>query len=116
MDFVPLLLMVACIKKVVDLIKYATNADINGLITQVVAWAAGIGVVAVMAHSDFASTAVINGVTLESLNWAGIAIAGTVVASAAGFGWDTLKSLDNTNSAIVPNLTHPRVARPVENP
>lgn len=105
MDFVPLLFMSALVKKAVDLLKYATAGDWNGILTQVVAWAAGVGVIFLVGNSNFGDQVNINGVALSALNqWAWV-LAGMAVASGAGFGVDTLKALDNTDSAAMPALT-----------
>jgi len=108
MDFVPLLLMTALVKKVVDLVKYATSGDINAVVTQLVAWLVGIGVTFAAASSDWAENTLVNGQPLSTLNGWGIVLVGVNLASLAGFGWDTIKAIDGSNSAIVPDLlAHP---------
>ena len=104
MEFVPLLVMSAMVKKIVDFAKYATNMDVNALITQVVAWAAGVGVAFVAASSDFAQSFQVNGIGLGELNGWSLALFGFTLSSAAGVGWDTIKAVDNNNSAAVPPL------------
>lgn len=111
MEFVPLLVMVALVKKAVDFIKYVTSGDLNAIITQLVAWAVGIALAFIAANSDWADTIMINGEPLNSFNNWSLVFVGLNVASLAGFGWDTLKAIDGSNSAAVPNLLHPLRSR-----
>jgi hypothetical protein len=111
MDFVPLLLLTALVKKAVDFVKYATSGDINAVVTQIVAWAMGIGMAFLAANSDWADSVLVNGQPLSTLNGWSLALVGVNIASLAGFGWDTVKALDNKNSAVVPDLlAHPSAA------
>lgn len=104
MEFVPLLVMTALVKKAVDFIKYVTSADVNAIVTQLVAWAVGIGLAFLAAKSDWANTIMVNGQPLAGFNNWSLVFAGLNIASLAGFGWDTLKALDGSNSAVVPTL------------
>lgn len=104
MEFVPLLVMSALVKKVVDFVKYGANGDINAVVTQAVAWLAGMLVTMAAAQSDFGAAIVVNGTTLGMLNVWSQALIGLNLASAAGVGWDVIKAVDASNSAIVPNL------------
>jgi hypothetical protein len=108
MEFVPLVLMVALVKKGVDFIKYVTSGDINAVVTQIVAWALGVGLAFLGANTDWAENFDVNGQALSTLNGWALVFAGVNIASLAGFGWDTLKAIDNRNSAVVPDLlAHP---------
>jgi hypothetical protein len=104
MEFIPLLVMSALVKKIVDFVKYAANGDINAVVTQIGSWAAGVAVAFVAANSDFGEGIGINGQLLSALNGWSLALVGFNLASAAGIGWDVIKAVDNTNSAVVPNL------------
>jgi hypothetical protein len=108
MEFVPLLLMVSIVKKVVDFVKYATSGDVNALVTQLVAWAVGIGLAFLAATSDWADNFDVNGQPVSTLNGWSLVFVGLAIASTAGFGWDAVKAIDGSNSAVVPNL----LARP----
>lgn len=108
MQFVPLLLMVSVVKKAVDFVKYVTSGDINALVTQLVAWAVGVGLAFLAANSDWAETFDVNGQPLSALNGWSLVLVGVAIASTAGFGWDTVKAIDDKNSAVVPDLlAHP---------
>jgi hypothetical protein len=118
MDFVPLLAMSAFVKKVVDMVKFLAAGDVNAIVTQLVAWVAGIAAVFIAAKSDFGSQMVINQSALSSLNNWALAFTGLVLASIAGVGWDTISAIDSTNSANTPRLIRPTapVAQPVAQP
>lgn len=107
MDFVPLVVLTALVKKLVDTVKYLVAGDVNAVVTQLLAWAAGIGLAFVTANSDWGDAILVNGESLGTLNGWSLAFVGVNLASLAGFGWDALKAIDGTNSATVPNLLAP---------
>jgi hypothetical protein len=113
MEFVPVLVMSSAVKKLVDFVKYATNADINALVTQLTAWLSGIAVSFVAGNSDWAQGVEINGALLGELNGWSKVLVGFALASTAGVGWDTIKALDSSNSAITPNIMRPGAPPPV---
>ena len=104
MDFVPLVVLSALVKKLIDTVKYAAAGDLNAVSTQILTWLSGIAVVAVAAHSDIAQTLAVNGFTLGSLNGWSQVLVGVNLASTASVGWDVIKAVDASNSAVVPNL------------
>ncbi len=113
MEFVPAIAMVALIKKLVDFVRYAKNGDINGIVTQIVAWAAGIAIFFLAAQSDWADGIEIGDRALSVLNGWSLVLAGATFGSVASTAQDLFKSVDNTNSAAIPTLlqpsgTHPR--------
>ncbi len=107
MEFVPLVVMLATIKKVVDFVRYAKAGDTNGIVTQLLAWLAGFGLAALVAHTPWAATINMGGVTLAEMNIAAQIFAGLALGSAAAFGTDILKAADNSQSAAVPALVGP---------
>lgn len=113
MEIVPVLFMIAFVKKVVDLLKYGTNGDWNGVVTQLVAWGAGIAIAFLTANSDFGANTQVNEMALSTLNGWTVVLAGIGLASSAGFGWDTLKSLDNKDTSAMPTLT-PALRAPLD--
>jgi hypothetical protein len=109
MDFVPLLVMTALVKKGVDFVKYVANRDVNAVVTQIVAWGMGIALAFIAANSAWAESILINGIPLSVLSGWSLAFVGVNIASLAGFGWDTIKALDGSNSAVIPDLLPPVV-------
>lgn len=104
MDLIPLVVLTAMIKKIVDTLKYGLAGDVNAVVTQIVAWLSGVGVMFVAANADFAESMAVNGVALGALNNWSIALIGVNLASTAGVAWDAIKAIDNNNSAAVPDL------------
>jgi hypothetical protein len=104
MEFVPIVVMLALVKKIVDTAKYATARDWNGVITQLVVWVGGFVVVAAFAASDWAGLVAFGDINLAQMNlWSQI-LAGTAVGSAAALAKDTLKAVDNSQSERTPPL------------
>jgi hypothetical protein len=99
----------AMIKKVTDLIAFASAKDWKAVAKQVVAWAVGIGSVALVKASGFANDYVLPGInqTLSDLNAYGTALVGIILASGGSVVADFIASRDNTSSAYVPPLGGP---------
>lgn len=107
MEFVPLVVLTALIKKIVDTIKYLAAGDVNAVVTQIVAWLAGIAVAFLGAKSDWANSIQVGDVALSTLNNWSVALIGINLASTAGLTWDAIKAVDGSNSAVVPTLLRP---------
>lgn len=110
MEFVPVLALLALVKKFGDFLKALTNRDINAAVTQLVLWAAAWGGIALAAHTAWAQGISIGDTTLADLNgWSQLFVALTIGAG-AGVVHDTTKaidsSVDNTNAAINKPLTN----------
>lgn len=103
-SFVPLVAALALIVKLVDWIKYIKNKDTNGVVTQAAVWVAGVGVVFLLASTDFASGVEVGGLALDSLNAWSLVLLGLTVGSTGSFALDFKKSFDNTDSSSVPTL------------
>lgn len=104
MEFVPVVAMLALIYKLVDFARYARAGDLNGVVTQLVTWAAGVAVMLLVAQTTWAGAIVVGNTALSKLGVWSIVFAGVTVASSASVVKDTLKSLDNHDTAAVPTL------------
>lgn len=104
MEFVPVVVLAALVKKATDTIKYITNGDVNAFVTQLVVWAIGIAFTILFAHSDFGNSIEIAGTNLSGLNVWSQVLVGLNVASVGSVGWDAIKAFDNTDSAATPSL------------
>lgn len=104
MEFVPLLVLSSLVKKLTDFLKYALNADVNAIVTQIAAWLIGVAVAFVGAKSDWGHQLAVNGINVADLNNWSLLLVGVNLASLAGVGWDVIKAVDSSNSAAVPNL------------
>lgn len=106
MEFVPMVVLGALVWKFVDFLKALTNKDWNSVVTQSVAWIAGIAAVVLFAHSAFgAAIPVWSGMTLASMGGVEQAIVGLSATSLMSVGYDFKKGLDNSDSAKQPPLT-----------
>lgn len=104
MEFVPLVVMLATVKKLIDVARCVRGRDINGAVTPLVAWAAGFAVVALVAHTPWATGLVFGGVTLAGAGWAAQLLVGVAVGSSASIAQDLLKAVDHTQSEAKPAL------------
>lgn len=117
MEFIPALAMAALILKVVDFLRYAKAADMNGVLTQLITWVAGVVVLLLVAQTDWADGIPIGDTPLSALGFWSIVFAGMSAGSVASVGKDTLKSVDNSNSSAIPTLVDsgPRRRTPKKN-
>lgn len=108
--------MLALIVKVIDFLRYAKNRDINGVVTQATTWVAGVVVLVLVAQTTWAGIIAVSGVPLNKLGFWSLVFAGLTVSSGASLAKDTLKAIDNTNSARIPTLlpTGPDVTEPTD--
>jgi hypothetical protein len=104
MEIALLVLYGALIKKAMDVLRYISGKDWNGLVSQVVVWAIAIGFVFLAAESSLFEHFDVNGLALGTLNNADLALFGLALGSGASVGWDLLRTFDNTQSAATPPL------------
>lgn len=90
--------------KLIDFSRYARAKDLNGVVTQLAAWGAGILVLFLVAQTNWAPTIIIGDTALNKLGIWSLVFAGMSAASVASVAKDTLKAVDNTNSAAMPTL------------
>lgn len=88
MEFVPLAIAAATVWKIVSMVKFVTAGDKAKAITQLVTWAAGIGVAFLLAASDF--TIEVAGTNLSDLNSASVIFFGLALGSVSAVGYDSL--------------------------
>lgn len=104
MEFVPVVAMAALTLKVIDFLRYLRAGDMNGVLTQFASWVAGVLVVLLVARTDWADGIVIGDMSLAALGVWSQVFFGLSAGSGASFVKDTLKAVDNTNSAAIPTL------------
>ena len=104
MPFVPLVALLALVVKFTDFLKYVTARNTNGVVTQLVAWGAGVGAFFLAAQTDFASGIHVGDMSLPTLNGWSLVFVGMSVASAGGLAVDYKQARDNSDSAVKPNL------------
>lgn len=111
MEFLPVLAMAALTLKAVDFLRYLRAADMNGVLTQLASWVAGVAVVMLVAQTDWADGIAVGDMKLGTLGFWSLLFFGLSAGSAASFTKDGLKAIDNTNSAAIPVLV-PTGVRP----
>jgi hypothetical protein len=104
MEIVPTVALAALVWKFVDFLKYLFARDWNGVVTQIIAWAAGLGAVWLAAATRFGASISIGDMSLAGLNGSEKVFIGLLVTSIASSVYDFKKARDNSDSATVPPL------------
>lgn len=112
MELVPAIAIMALIKKLVDVARYGTHGDINGVVTQLTTWAAGAVVFFLVAQTHWANGIVLAGRPVSAMNFWELVFAGVSIASGASVVQDSLKAVDNHNTAAIPTLLPAGPRRP----
>lgn len=91
MDFAPLLAAIALIYGASNLVKQLAAGQLAQACTQLVTWAIGVGVVCLLAATNWADgIAIGDGPSLGSLNFAALCLLGISLASAGNAVYDAL--------------------------
>lgn len=99
-----LALLVSTIKKVVDFVRYFQGGDMMSVVTQILAWLAGIGAAFIAANADLVNKIAVGSQPLATVNGASLILLGINLASGGGVLTDVIKAFDNTQSAAIPKL------------
>lgn len=98
-------LLAAFAKKLVDFVRQLRGKDTNAVLTQLLAWLAGVAVVFIGSHVDVAAGVEIANQSLDQLSlWSQIVL-GVVVGSLGSVGKDALKAVDRFQTEASPKLT-----------
>ena len=116
MAFTPLFALGTLVFTFVNFLKYARNKDINGVVTQGVAWVAGIAGVAIAAHTQFAGSINFGSLPLNKMNFVTQIFIGLIATSILSTVNEVKKAVDNTDSAAQPPLVGPPTIRPGTQP
>jgi hypothetical protein len=120
LSFVPLVALSAFILQVTNFAKELRNwsSQKNAVVTQAVAWLAGVVCVLVFAQTQFAVGVSVAGIALVKLNFWSQVFIGLAVGSSGSTIFDGIKAVDNTQSTVTPTLIHdvPVVTEPVPPP
>lgn len=103
-EFVPIVAMAALTLKCIDFLRYLRAGDMNGVLTQLASWIAGVIVVLLVAQTDWADGVQVGDMNLATLGIWSLIFYGLSAGSGASFVKDTLKAVDNSNSAAIPTL------------
>lgn len=105
MEFVPALAMAALVVKVIDFLRYLRAADLNGVLTQLCTWIAGVVVLMLVAQTAWADGIQIGDRPLSTLSFWSQLFAGLTLASTASVIKDIgYKAIDNHNTTAIPTL------------
>lgn len=113
MEFVPVIAMGVLILKLIDFLRYLRAGDMNGVLTQLATWLAGVIVVLLVAQTSWADGIGVGDQSLATLGFWSLVFYGLSVGSGASLVKDTQKAVDNTNSAAIPTLVPDRRRHPV---
>lgn len=113
MEFVPALALAALILKFMDFLRYLKAGDMNGVVSQLIVWASGVGALLLVAQTQWAGEISVGDTSLGRLGFWSVVFAGMSLASVASAGKDALKAVDSSNSAKIPTLL---AAGPVRRP
>lgn len=100
MPFVPLAAMGALIFTAVNFLKFLTSKNWSAVITQLVSWAAGVAVLALVASTDFAEGIAIGDTSLAKLGGSSLFFVGLMASSIFGFAKVALQAVDGHDSAV----------------
>lgn len=108
--FVPALVLSALILKLIDWLKALTNGEWRVALTQVIVWAAAIAALFIAGATQFAHTVGIGGVSLHALGGWDKVFVGLGLGSTGSFAFDTLASLNKTNTNALRRMKLPSVS------
>lgn len=107
MSIAAVALIGALIYKLVDFGKLVTSKNVNGVVTQLVAWVVGVGVVFLASAADVTNKFAFNGVVLSDLDGGSKVFLGLLATSIFSAVYDLKSALDNDDSAktapLLPN-------------
>lgn len=107
MPFVPLAAMGALVFTLVNLLKNLRAGKWSPVVTQLIAWLAGVVVVVLFAQTDWAATIAFGGQALSDLNGSSQFVIGLMASSIFGVATEVIKAVDNTDSAAKSPLIPP---------
>jgi len=88
----------------VNFIRYARVTDWSSVISQLLAWAAGVIATFVVAHTDLAAAFSFGGKNLAQVGWFSQFLVGLAAASSISIVYQFTKAVDHTQSAKVPAM------------
>jgi hypothetical protein len=104
MPIVPLVALGTIVFSLVNVLKFASGGQWNAVLTQFIAWAAGIIGIFLAGETQFASGITVGDVTLENLDAPSKLFLGLVATSLLSTVNEIKKAIDNSDSASTPPL------------
>lgn len=104
MEFLPTVAMAALVVSLINFIKYLKARDVNGIVTTLSVWIAGVVVVFLVAQTDFAAGIVVAGTALSVYNSWSLLFLGLSISTLAQFANEIRGAVDNHDSTAKPDL------------
>lgn len=104
MPLVPLVALGTVVFSFVNVLKFASARQWNAVVTQLIAWAAGIAGVFLAGATQFASGIAVGDVSLSNLNGSSKLFLGLIATSLLSTVNEIKKAIDATDSAATPPL------------
>jgi hypothetical protein len=104
MPLVPLVALGTVVFSFVNLLKFASGRQWNAVITQLIAWAAGIAGIFLAGETQFASGINVGDMTLDTLDGSSKLFLGLVATSLLSTVNELKKAIDSSDSAATPPL------------
>jgi hypothetical protein len=104
MQFAPLVVLPLLLLKLLDFVRYAKAGDVNGIVTQALAWVGGVLLMLLLARTGFADQMPMGGYLLSKSGFWDQVYLGLAVGSTGSAIKDYFKARDNSNSAAIPTL------------
>jgi hypothetical protein len=101
---------------VVNFIRYALATDWPSVFSQLLAWAAGVVMTFIVAHTDLAAAFAFGSKNLSQIGGGSQFLTGLAAASSISIVYQFTKAVDTTQSAAVPSLQLPRPAKQTTQP
>lgn len=108
MPLVPLVALGTVVFNFVNVLKFASGKQWNSVITQLIAWAAGIAGIFLVGATQFALGIMVGDVSLDSLDTPSKFFLGLVATSLLSTFNELKKALDRSDSAVTPPLLPPK--------
>jgi hypothetical protein len=106
-EFVPTLAMALLVIAIINLVKYVRVRDVNGIVTTLSVWVAGVVVTLLVAQTDFADGISVADRPLGDYNFWSLLFIGLTLSSMAQFANDIRASIDNSDTSVKPPLVPP---------
>lgn len=101
---VSLAALAALVYTFVNFVRVAKARDVNGVVTMLLVWAAGIGALFLFAETNLAHDLVLGNVNLDAMSAWDKVLIGLIPGSFGIVGHDLLGSIDSTRSTAKPPL------------
>jgi hypothetical protein len=95
----------------VNVIRYTLVTNWSSVFSQILAWAAGVVMTFIVAHTDLAPAFTFGSKNLSQISGGSQFLVGLAAASSISIVYQFTKAVDTTQSAAVPTLQLPRRAK-----